>query len=178
MSNARLVIDAFTSEFRRSKSSPEKALAQIRDEEFYFKLNAGQCSILNYIRHMAGNMRSRWTDFLTTDGEKPDRNRDGEFEDLTLSRDQILKIWNDGWGVVFATLETLSDADLGKIVHIRNEPHTVALAITRQVAHYAWHIGQIVLIAKHLVGARGGNWEYITIAPGASRAFNDAKGMR
>jgi hypothetical protein len=174
---SRLVLEAFTFEFRKTKEAAEKAFAQLRDDDFHFKLHTEQCSIATYIRHMAGNMRSRWTDFLTTDGEKPDRNREGEFLDYPHSREPILRIWNDGWSIVFATLDSLTDDDLPKTVTIRTEPHTVALAISRQLAHYAWHVGQIILLAKHLVALRGDKWEYITIAPGGSGAFNVKKGM-
>lgn len=177
--NDRFVIDAFTSEFHKLKGSAEKAFSQLRDAEFHVKLNGQQCSIANYVLHLAGNMRSRWTDFLTSDGEKPDRNREHEFEqDLTLTREQILSRWNEGWSLVFAALQTLRDDDLERSVFIRNEPHSVALAITRQVSHYAWHVGQIVLLAKHCVALRGAAWEYITIAPGASRTYNQSKGMK
>jgi hypothetical protein len=174
----RLVLDAFTFEFRKTKDAAEKAFAQLRDEDFHFRLHPEQCSIATYVQHMAGNMRSRWTDFLTTDGEKPYRNREGEFVDLPHSRDEILRIWNDGWSILFATLDSLTDEDLSKTVTIRTEPHTVALAITRQLAHYAWHVGQIILLAKHLVALRGDKWSYITIAPGASSAFNKEKGIK
>ena len=175
---SRLVLDAFTFEFRKTKDAAERAFAQLRDEDFSLKLHAEQCSIATYIQHMAGNMRSRWTDFLTTDGEKPYRNREGEFRDAVCTRDEILRIWNDGWSVLFSTLDSLTDEDLIKTVTIRTEPHTVALAITRQIAHYAWHVGQIVLIAKHFVVSRGDAWRYLTIAPGGSSAFNNTKGMK
>lgn len=178
MSSPRLVIESFETEFRKMKASAEKAFGQITDEEFYFKLHAEQCSIYSYIQHMAGNMRSRWTDFLTADGEKPTRNRDGEFVDVRMPREQILALWNDGWSIVFATLDSLSDADLSKTVLIRTEPHTVALAITRQLSHYAWHVGQIILLSKHLVTSRDATWNYLTIPPGQSSAFNRDKGMK
>lgn len=176
-SDPRLVISAFTDEFRKMKASAEKAISQLRDEDFYFKLHPEQCSIFTYIRHMAGNMKSRWTDFLTADGEKPTRNRDAEFVDVRMSGAEISKLWEEGWEIVFATLATLSDADLPRIVTIRTQPHTVALAITRQVSHYAWHVGQIVLLAKHIVAIRGQTWTYITIPPGESDVFNRKMGM-
>lgn len=174
----RLVLSAFTDEFRKMKASAEKGMNQLGDDDFYFKLHPGQCSVYTYVQHLAGNMRSRWTDFLSTDGEKPDRNRDAEFVDIRRPRAEILEIWEAGWAVVFATLETLTDADLPRVVTIRTQPHTVALAITRQVSHYAWHVGQILLLAKHIVAARGQAWDYISIPPGASDAFNRQLGMK
>lgn len=178
MPDTRVAIDAFVNEFRKMKLSAEKAMSQLADDEFHLKLNAQQCSIATYIQHMRGNMRSRWTDFLTSDGEKPTRNRDGEFVDAPRSRQELTALWNDGWALVFSTLDTLSDADLGKTVLIRTEPHTVALAISRQIGHYSWHVGQIALLAKHFVLSRGGDWNYLTIRPGESAAFNLKMGMK
>ncbi len=178
MPDAHLLIDAFASEFRKMKASAEKAIAQLPDDDLHFKLNAEQCSIAAYVQHMAGNMRSRWTDFLTTDGEKPTRDREAEFVEARQSRDQLLQLWEEGWQLVFAALGSLTDADLLKTVTIRTEPHSVSLAITRQVAHYAWHVGQIVLLSKHLVLSRGGSWHYLTIAPGQSSVFNSKMGMK
>jgi hypothetical protein len=123
---------------------------------------------------MAGNMRSRFTDFLTTDGEKPDRNREGEFEEQNVSRQQIMAWWEEGWRTVFDALSPLTDADLSRTVMIRNEPHTVFAAINRQTAHYAYHVGQILLIAKHI---RGEGWTYLSIPPGGSEQFNRDKGL-
>jgi hypothetical protein len=178
MPDSRVSLDAFISEFRKMKMSAEKAMAQLADDELHHKLNPQQCSIATYIQHLHGNMGSRWTDFLTTDGEKPSRNRDAEFVDAPRTRQELLSLWNEGWATVFAALATLSDSDLGKPVLIRAEPHTVALAITRQIAHYAWHVGQIVLLAKHFVVARGRRWDYLTIPPGESSAFNSKMGMK
>src|SRR5579864_8473848 len=112
---------------------------------------------------MHGNMLSRWTDFLISDGEKPSRDRDGEFVDRGLSREQIMTLWEGAWHCVFDALAPLTDADLGRTVMIRKEPHTVALAIVRQIAHYSWHAGQIALVGKHLAGDR---WKYLTVPPG------------
>lgn len=178
MPEPRLAIEAFANEFRKMKASAEKAMAQLRDEDLHHQLNPEQCSIATYLQHLHGNMRSRWTDFLTSDGEKSTRNRDAEFVESPRTREQLLALWNEGWAVVFATLDSLRDADLHKTVLIRTEPHTVALAITRQIAHYAWHVGQIVLLSKHFVLARGGQWDYLTIRPGQSSAFNSKMGMK
>jgi hypothetical protein len=118
-----------------------------------------------------GNMRSRWTDFLTTDGEKPSRNRDTEFEEPPKNRAELLALWEQGWKVVFAALEPLNDADLERTVTIRTEPHSVTQAINRQIAHYSYHFGQITFLAKHFA-AKGGQWKAITIPRKKSAEFN------
>jgi hypothetical protein len=152
--------------FRQYKSMGERAMAQVSDEALFAALDEESNSIAIIVNHMAGNMRSRWTDFLTTDGEKPDRNRDGEFESPPETRAALMQIWEDGWNLVFGALEPLSDADLGRTVTIRGEPHSVMQAIQRQVGHYAGHCGQIVLLAKHFAGDR---WKTLTI-PKTKRA--------
>jgi len=177
MSLHDLTLAACADEFRKTKASAEKAFVQLRDEDFFVRLNGQQCSIAAYVRHMAGNMRSRWTDFLTTDGEKPDRNREGEFAEAVIPREQVMQTWERGWATVFAALNSLQPGDLERTVYIRNEPHSVVLAIFRQVAHYAWHVGQIVLLAKHIKTTRGEPWNYMTVPPGGSQAFNRAKGL-
>ena len=177
MSLHDLTLAAVIDEFRKTRAYAEKALAQLSDEDFFFRLGDQQCSIAAYVRHLAGNMRSRWTDFLTSDGEKPDRNREGEFAEQVVPRDQLMSIWNGGWSVVFDALASLQLGDLEKTVYIRNEPHSVIQAIIRQIAHYAWHVGQIVLLAKHIRTARGEPWSYMTIPPGQSAAFNGSKGV-
>src|SRR5262249_2611624 len=125
-------------------------------------------SIAIVVKHMVGNMRSRWTDFLTTDGEKPDRNRDNEFVDPPATREALMQSWEDGWKIVFAAIEPLTDADLGKTVNIRGEAHSVMQAVNRQLAHYPHHIGQIVMLAKHFAGSR---WNSLTIPRGRSVEF-------
>jgi hypothetical protein len=114
-------------------------------------------------------MRSRWTDFLTSDGEKPDRNRDTEFEEPPSTRAELLKTWNDGWDRVFSALEPLSDSDLGRTVSIRGEPHSVMQAINRQIAHYSYHVGQIVFLAKHL---NASGWKSLSVPRNRSAEFN------
>ena len=146
--------------FRQYKGMGDRAMAQVKDEELFAALDAEGNSIAIIVKHMAGNMRSRWTDFLTTDGEKPDRNRDGEFEDPPATRAALMKVWEDGWALVFAAVEPLTEADLARTVTIRGEPHSVMQAIHRQVAHYAGHCGQIVLLAKHFAQE---NWKTLTI---------------
>ncbi|HLK67000.1 MAG TPA: DUF1572 domain-containing protein [Bryobacteraceae bacterium] len=135
--------------FRQYKSIGERAMAQVTDDQLFLELDSESNAIAIIVKHMAGNMRSRWTDFLTTDGEKPDRNRDGEFEQGPATRAELLQMWDEGWEYVFRAIGQLSDADLGRTVTIRGEPHSVMQAIQRQVAHYASHVGQIVLLAKH-----------------------------
>jgi hypothetical protein len=146
--------------FRQYKLQAERAMAQVADEQLFALLDDEANSIALIVKHMAGNMRSRWTDFLTTDGEKPDRNRDGEFEAPPATRDDLMKVWETGWDCVFAAVGALSDADLGRTVTIRGEAHSVMQAINRQIAHYAQHVGQIVLLAKHYAGA---GWKTLSI---------------
>jgi len=121
------------------------------------------------VKHMAGNMRSRWTDFLTTDGEKPDRNRDTEFETPPKTRAALMELWERGWKYVFDALEPLGDEDLVRTITIRTEPHSVMQAINRQVAHYSYHVGQIVYVAKHLAGNK---WQTLTVPKKKSTEFN------
>ncbi len=155
--------------FTQYKQLAEKAMAQATDEQLFAALDQEMNSIALIVKHLAGNMRSRWTDFLTTDGEKPDRNRDTEFMDPPTSRSELMAVWEDGWSRVFAALEPLSDADLARTVTIRGEPHSVMQAINRQIAHYACHCGQIVFLAKHL---QHENWKSLSIPRGQSAAFN------
>lgn len=124
-------------------------MAQVTDEQLFAVLDEEMNSIAIIVKHMTGNMRSRWTNFLSSDGEKPDRNRDGEFVEPPESREALIGRWEQGWQCVFAALEPLSEADLGRTITIRGEPHSVMQAITRQIAHYACHCGQIVFLAKH-----------------------------
>ncbi len=146
--------------FRYYKKLAERAMEQVTDEQLFVALDEEANSIGIIVKHMAGNMRSRWTNFLTTDGEKPDRNRDSEFVDPPATRKALMDLWEDGWSHVFQALEPLSDADLGRTVTIRGEPHSVMQAVNRQLAHYAHHVGQIVLLAKHLAHDR---WESLSV---------------
>jgi uncharacterized damage-inducible protein DinB len=157
--------------FRYYKKLAERAMAQCADEGLFATLDAESNSIAIIVKHMAGNMRSRWMDFRTTDGEKPDRNRDTEFEQPPQTRAELLELWERGWKYVFDALEPLTDADLTRTVTIRTEPHSVMQAINRQVAHYAHHIGQIVFLAKHLTTKATGKWDSLSIPRGKSRAF-------
>jgi hypothetical protein len=160
---------ACLSELRKHKALADRALAQIDDAALFRRLNDQQNSIAVIMRHMAGNMVSRWTDFRTTDGEKPNRSRDDEFAERPMSRSQLMQIWEDGWVVTFAAIESIRPDELNHILTIRGEAHTYILAVARQVAHYAYHVGQILLLAKHY---RGDGWKYLTIAPGKSEQFN------
>jgi hypothetical protein len=155
------------------KGQADKAIAQVDDDKLFALLDPEANSIAIIMKHMAGNMRSRWTDFLTSDGEKPDRNRDGEFiVQSGETRAQILEAWEDGWKRVFASVSSLAAADLEKTIRIRGEAHTVLEAINRQVTHYAAHVGQIVLLAKHFAGA---HWKTLSIPRGKSRDFDVSK---
>jgi uncharacterized damage-inducible protein DinB len=156
--------------FRRQKSTAERAIAQVPDEKLHIALDPETNSIAVIVKHLAGNLKSRWTDFLTTDGEKPWRNRDDEFVDTFKSRDEMLAAWEAGYAALFTALESLSNADLDRTVTVRNEPHTVPLAILRSLEHNAYHVGQIVLIARILAGD---NWTVLTIPRGGSQQFNE-----
>ena len=146
--------------FRQYKKLAEKAMAQVSDEELTVVLDGEMNSIASVVKHMAGNMRSRWTDFLTTDGEKADRNRDSEFVEPPQTRESLMVLWEEGWGRMWGAVEPLRDEDLGRTVTIRGEPHSVMQAIQRQIAHYAYHVGQIVMLAKHF---RSEQWRSLSI---------------
>ena len=155
--------------FRYYKILSERAMAQVTDEQLAAVLDAEMNSIAQIVKHMAGNMRSRWTDFLTSDGEKPDRNRDSEFVDPPTTRQAVLALWEQGWQYLFSALESLSEQDLGRTVTIRGEPHSVMQAINRQMAHYSYHCGQIVFLAKHFKHAE---WQSLSVPRGQSAGFN------
>jgi uncharacterized damage-inducible protein DinB len=155
--------------FRQYKTLAERAIAQLSDEQLIQMLDPEMNSIALIVKHMAGNMQSRWTDFLTSDGEKPWRNRDSEFTDPPRTRQELLDMWNAGWQRLFSALEPLSDHDLGRTVMIRGEAHSVMQAINRQVAHYSYHCGQIVFLAKHL---RSEQWKSLSVPRGESGDFN------
>jgi uncharacterized damage-inducible protein DinB len=155
--------------FRYYKNLAERAMAQVTDEQLLAVLDSESTSIAIIVKHMTGNMLSRWQDFLTTDGEKPGRDRDAEFEDPPSTREALLAAWEAGWQCLFAALEPLSDANLERAVTIRGEAHSVMQTINRQVAHYAYHCGQIVFLAKHL---RSGEWKSLSIARRKSAEYN------
>lgn len=155
--------------FHYYKKLAERAMAQCPDDVLFTSLDAESNSIAIIVKHMSGNMRSRWTDFLTSDGEKPDRNRDTEFEAPPATRTELLEMWERGWKLLFDALEPLSDADLARKITIRTEPHSVTQAINRQVAHYSYHVGQIVYLARHFAGHK---WQTLTIPKRKSAEFN------
>lgn len=168
---ASLYLQEVAARLRTLKDQADRALAQVRDEDLAVALDSESNSLAALILHLGGNFRSRWTDFLTTDGEKPDRDRDSEFEpDASLSRADLLARWEDGWSRFFATLASLSEEDLTRTVTIRAEPHTVLQAISRSLVHAATHVGQIVFLAKHLAGPR---WQTLSVPRGGTRAFNE-----
>jgi uncharacterized damage-inducible protein DinB len=158
--------------FRYYKKLGEGGMAQCPDEGLFATLDGESNSIAIIVKHLAGNMRSRWMDFLTTDGEKPDRNRDTEFEDAPRTRADVLELWERGWKYLFEALEPLTDADLTRTVTIRAEPHSVMQAISRQMAHYTYHVGQIVYLAKHFTAAKTGKWESLSVPRRKSAEFN------
>jgi hypothetical protein len=165
-------LDEARRQFRGHKRMGEAAMAQLRDEDFFVTLDSESNSVAILAKHLAGNMRSRFTDFLVSDGEKPDRFRDQEFE-LTpaTTRADVMKWWEEGWLCVFDAIESLKADDVMRTVTIRSEPHTVLQAINRQIAHYAQHIGQIVFLAKHL---RSSAWKTLSILRGKSEEFKTA----
>jgi uncharacterized damage-inducible protein DinB len=155
--------------FRYYKNLAERAMEQVSDDQLFATLDEEANSIAVIVKHMAGNMRSRWTDFLTSDGEKPGRDRDAEFSNPPATREALLQLWENGWQCVLGTLESLSEADLGRTIAIRGEKHSVMQAINRQVAHYSYHCGQIVFLAKHLCA---GHWRVLSVPLGKSAEFN------
>jgi hypothetical protein len=155
--------------FNNYRTLAEKSFAQLEsDSEFHYQPDSESNSIAILMNHMAGNMISRWTNFLTTDGEKPDRNRDGEFIEKNESREELMQFWNKGWKVFMDTLYSLKEEDLMKTITIRGEGLTVTQALNRQTAHYAYHIGQIVFLAKHI---RNTNWKSLSIPKNKSAEF-------
>src|SRR3954451_2190718 len=155
--------------FRYYKDLSERAMAQITDEQLFTVLDGEANSIAVIVKHMAGNMRSRWTDFLTSDGEKPTRDRDSEFVDPPGTRESLLVLWNEAWELLFRALESLTDAELGRTVKSRGEAHSVMQAVNRQLTHYAYHSGQIVMLAKHLSHS---HWKTLSVPRNRSGEFN------
>jgi hypothetical protein len=157
-------------QFRGHKRLAEGAIAQLKDEDLFVTVDSESNSIAILVKHLAGNMRSRFTNFLTTDGEKPDRDRDQEFEmNSATTRDDVMRWWEEGWARLFTTIDGLKPEDVMRTVTIRGEPHSVLQAINRQVAHYAQHTGQIVFLAKHL---RSSEWKTLSVPRGKSKEFN------
>jgi hypothetical protein len=165
-------IDEARRQLRGQKRLAEGAISQLNDEDLFVTIDQESNSVAILIKHMAGNMRSRFTDFLISDGEKPDRFRDREFElNIKTTRADVMRWWEEGWVQVFAALDTLKPEDVTRTVSIRGEPHTVIQAVNRQLAHYAGHIGQIIFLAKHL---RCSQWKTLSIPRGKSEEFKKA----
>jgi hypothetical protein len=157
-------------QFEKLKKNAEGALAQVRDEDLFAQLDPEANSIAVLVQHMAGNLRSRWTDFLTSDGEKPDRDRDSEFLHAAgTPRADLLQRWEEGWSRLFESLRGLREEDLTRTVLIRAEPHSVIRAIHRQMTHQAYHVGQLVLLARHLAGE---SWQTLSVPRGGTKEFN------
>ena len=167
-------ISSVKNQFKQAKIMAEKAIDQIPDEKIYWQFNPATNSIAIIVKHLAGNMLSRFTDFYTSDGEKKWRDRDAEFENEHLSRESLKALWDKGWDCLFEVLNGLSASDLSKVVVIRNEELTVIDAINRQLTHYSSHIGQIIFIAKMV---QNDEWKTLTIPKNGSRAFNVNKGL-
>ena len=172
METAAAYLKSIKKQFLYYKTLGEKAIAQIEPEQLFVAVNDDTNSIAVIVKHLAGNMRSRWTDFLTTDGEKNWRNRDDEFEDTLETKAKVLEIWNDGWNCFLDAIDGLKPEQLSEIIYIRNEGHTVVEAINRQLAHYPYHIGQIVFYAKLL---KRSDWESLSIAKNNSNSYNAGK---
>jgi len=159
-------------QFAYYKKLGEKTFAQLNDADLFWQFNAESNSIAIIIKHLSGNMLSRWTNFLITDGEKEWRNRDTEFEETINTREQIMAAWDQGWDCLFNALNSLTAEDWEKTVKIRNEPHHIEDAINRQLAHYPYHIGQIVFIGKMITGSK---WQSLSIPKGKSDKYNTDK---
>ncbi|MCW3110835.1 MAG: hypothetical protein JWQ09_5341 [Segetibacter sp.] len=165
-------LNSVKKQFEYYKMLGEKTFAQLSDEQLFWQYNEESNSIATIVKHLWGNMLSRWTDFLTTDGEKEWRNRDAEFENDFKTREELLSKWNEGWSCLFKALDSLTTNDLAKDIYIRNQGHTVTEAINRQLAHYPYHVGQIVFIGKMVCNT---NWSSLSIPKGKSQEINAAK---
>lgn len=165
-------LESIKKQFEYYKMLGEKTFSQVEDEMLFWQYNESSNSMAIIVKHLWGNMLSRWTTFLTSDGEKEWRNRDEEFENNIKTREELLEKWNEGWRCLFDAINPLTEEDLGKIIYIRNQGHTVTEAINRQLAHYSYHIGQIVFLGKMLVGD---NWTSLSIPKGDSSTYNKNK---
>lgn len=165
-------LESVRKQFQYYKMLGEKAITQLEPEQLFVMTNDDTNSIATIVKHLSGNMLSRWTDFLTTDGEKEWRNRDAEFENDLQTKDQVMELWNQGWQCFFDALDALQPEQLTQIIYIRNEGHTVVEAINRQLAHYPYHIGQIVFYAKQL---KKSDWDTLSIARNQSQNYNKDK---
>lgn len=165
-------LESAKKQFEYYKLLGEKTFAQLTDEQLFIQVNSESNSIATIVKHLWGNMRSRWTDFLTTDGEKEWRKRDEEFENDSSTREELLQKWQEGWSCLFNALNSITDADLAKVIYTRNQRHTILEAINRQLAHYPYHVGQIIFIGKMLSDK---NWVSLSIPKGGSKEYNQEK---
>ncbi|MFT4017259.1 MAG: DUF1572 family protein [Agriterribacter sp.] len=172
---SKIFLQSAVTRVKYYKELADKTFAQLDEKDFYYQPNESSNSVAVIIQHVSGNMLSRWTNFLTEDGEKTWRNRDKEFNDQHYSKEALLELWKNGWNCFLNTLESLEEADLLKTIYIRNEPLIVADAINRQLAHYPHHVGQIIYIGKML---RGNKWESLSIEKGKSDNFNKAMNQK
>ena len=167
-----IYLESVRKQFAYYKQLGDRTFAQLSETELFWQYNNASNSIAIIVKHLWGNMRSRWTDFLTTDGEKDFRDRDSEFELTIQSEKELLNHWETGWTVVFRALDSLTESQLADIVYIRNQGHTVTEAIHRQLAHYAYHVGQIVYLGRM---CRGADWKSLSIPKGQSKTYNQGK---
>jgi hypothetical protein len=165
-------LESAIKQFEYYKLLGDKTMVQLPQEKLFWQYNEESNSIATIVKHLHGNMHSRWTDFLTSDGEKEWRKRDGEFENVIADKATVINLWDEGWACLFNTLHSLTEADLDKIIYIRNQGHTVAEAINRQLAHYPYHVGQIVFIGKMVLNE---NWQSLSIPRNQSNKYNENK---
>lgn len=165
-------LESVKKQFAYYKLLGDKTFAQLNENELFWQYNSDSNSVAIIVNHLSGNMKSRWTDFLTSDGEKEWRNRDLEFEDVITSGKQLIEKWNEGWDCLFQALESINEDNFDTVVYIRNQGHTIVEAINRQLAHYAYHIGQIVFVGKLI---KGEDWQSLSIPKGKSTDFNKEK---
>lgn len=165
-------LESVKKQFEYYKMLGDKTFIQLKDEQLFWQFNKESNSIATIVKHMWGNMLSRWTDFLTTDGEKEWRKRDEEFDNDIADREELLSKWNEGWDYVFDAINPLTESDLNKEIFIRNMGHTVVEAINRQLAHYAYHVGQIAFIGKMFCGDK---WISLSVPKGNSKEYNEEK---
>ncbi len=173
---SRELLNDIRHQFHRHKTMAEKAVAQVSDDHFFLTLDKDGNSVALLLKHIAGNLRSRWTDFLVSDGEKADRQRDTEFEQYADdTRARIMERWDRGWQILFESIDALRPEDLDRTIRIRSEPHSVVQALHRALLHYAYHIGQIVLLARHYAGD---SWQTLSVARGQSEQFRRAMELK